>query len=504
MRRGLGWSLACAIGFLSLSQEILWMRLVTFVHQGIPQSFAFVLGVFLFGVASGATLGKRICERRPLSTEIAVGGYLVAGGVIDLLIPHIISSFAEDVSGIPLLMGGLIYITAALKAIAFPVAHHLGSDAIGSRVGRSVSVVYFLNIVGSTLGTLFAGYVLLEYVSVSSGFVLVGVLTLCMGGISLFRARQYPTWAVLVLGAFILGWMDWHDGRFITATGNHGFGKIKHIFENRHGVIHVVDGGVKGDIVYGGNVYDGRTNIDLRINSNRIDRVYLLPALHPEPKKILVIGLSSGAWVRVLSSIPSLEQMDVVEINPGYLSLISKYPSLSPILSDERIKIHIDDGRRWLRRNSETKFDLIVMNTTFHWRANITNLLSKEFMSIAHSHLRPGGIIAFNSTGSPDSLVTAANVFPFAYRWFNFVYAAEHDFSIISPDSMNRLAALQLDGKGVFDLGLESDRKMLKNLLQQPFVSQEEVEQEAGRLLEVITDANMLTEFKYGKQMLFE
>ena len=63
----LGWSLAFFIGFLSLSQEILWVRVVTFAHQGVPHSFALVLAVFLFGVASGATAGKRLCGRWPLS-----------------------------------------------------------------------------------------------------------------------------------------------------------------------------------------------------------------------------------------------------------------------------------------------------------------------------------------------------------------------------------------------------------------------------------------------------
>lgn len=504
MNRRLGWVLACAIGFLSLSQEILWVRLFTFIQQGVPQSFAFVLGVFLFGVASGATLGKRICERWPQSTNVAVGGCLLIGGMFDLLVPSIVSSFSGGIGETPFLMGGLIYLSAALKAIAFPIAHHLGSDVLGARVGRSVSVVYFLNIVGSTLGTLFAGYVLLEFVSVSSGFLLVGISTLCIAGIALLGARLNAIALVLIIGAFGFAWVDWQDSEFISKVGNHGFGKVKHVFENRHGVIQAAEGGMRGDVVLGGNVYDGRTNIDLRINSNRVDRVYLLSALHQNPKSVLVIGLSSGAWVRILSAIPSLERMDVVEINPGYLSLIEKYPKLSPILGDERINIHIDDGRRWLKRHPEAKYDLIVMNTTFHWRANITNLLSREFMGIARSHLRYGGILAFNSTGSADSLATAADVFPFAYRWFNFIYAAEHDFSVIAPEAIKRLSLLQLDGYKLFDLSLEGDRKMLESLIQQPFVGPQQVQQESGRLLEVITDANMLTEFKYGKSMLFK
>ena len=46
----------------------------------------------------------------------------------------------------------------------------------------------------------------------------------------------------------------------------------------------------------------------------------------------------------------------------------------------------MDDGRRWLHRHADP-FDVIVMNTTWHWRSNITNLLSREFMALARAHV---------------------------------------------------------------------------------------------------------------------
>lgn len=496
----LGWSLAFFIGFLSLSQEILWVRVVTFAHQGVPHSFALVLAVFLFGVASGATAGKRLCGRWPLSADTAVGWCLLAGGVLDLLVPWFVSRVAGS-EWLSVTMGVLIYVSAALKAIAFPVAHHLGSDAGGSYLGRSVARVYALNIVGSTLGALLTGYVLLDHVSVSSGFTLVGTATLVMGLLSLRRGCPGCVWIAPVIVVGVIATADPDDRTLVVAASRHAPGRIKTIIENRHGIIHVVDDGEeRGDVVYGGNVYDGRTNIDLRVNSNRVDRVYLLAALHPAPRKVLVIGLSTGAWARILSTLPSLSQMDVVEINPGYLSLISAYPHLSTLLNDRRVQVHIDDGRRWLRRHLADRFDLIVMNTTFHWRANITNLLSREFMEIARSRLAPGGIFAFNATGSADALATAAAVFPHAYRWSNFVYAAEHDFRAIAPQAVDRLAALCL-GAEAFDLRRSTDRSQLNDMLAKPFVSVHDVEIESGRALAVITDANMLTEFKYGRRL---
>lgn len=498
MMRRLGLCLAFGVGFLSLSLEILWVRLVTFVHQGVPQSFAFVLGIFLFGIAFGAVLGKRICMRWPEASQIPAGMLLLLAGGIDMLTPQIVASASMD-GQLTATMGILVFVSSALKASAFPVAHHVGSTASGLRLGRSISEVYFTNIVGSTLGTLVAGYLMLELVSTSGAFVLVGVLTMVMGVAALCSSRPKLFVPFLLVAAGGLSVTDLQDHSLIVAASSNPYGRVKAVVENRHGIVHTVEGGKKGDIVYGGNVYDGRTNIDLRTNSNRVDRLYLLAALHPAPKRVLVIGLSTGAWVRILSAFPALEHMDVVEINPGYLKVISEYEHLAPILEDRRIRMHIDDGRRWLRRHPAEKYDLIVMNTTFHWRASITNLLSKEFMNEVHDHLRPGGLLAFNTTGSVDALAAAASVFPYVFRWSNFAYASDHDFSLLPDDVVERYSTL-----GLLDLNVPEDKMALKKMLETPFSSMALIRAESGREPEIITDDNMISEFKYGRRMRFE
>jgi spermidine synthase len=147
--------------------------------------------------------------------------------------------------------------------------------------------------------------------------------------------------------------------------------------------------------------------------------------VRPSPKRVLFVGLSTGAWVRALQGFPGVERIDVVEINPAYIDLIRSYEQLLPVLQDPRIHIHIDDGRRWLRRNPLTRFDLVVQNTTFFWRANAGNLLSREYFSEVKRHLDPAGIVISNTTGSFDVLVSVQAVFGYAYRYSNFVYASD-------------------------------------------------------------------------------
>jgi spermidine synthase len=88
------------------------------------------------------------------------------------------------------------------------------------------------------------------------------------------------------------------------------------------------------------------------------------------------------------------------------LPLISKYSEVESLLRNPKVHIIIDDGRRWLVANPNRRFDFILMNTTFNWRANTTNLLSTEFMDLLRTHMKQGGIAYYNTTSSRDVLAT--------------------------------------------------------------------------------------------------
>ena len=177
-----------------------------------------------------------------------------------------------------------------------------------------------------------------------------------------------------------------------------------------------------------------------------------------------MIGLSTGAWAQVISNLPGVDSLTIVEINPGYLSLVDKYKATSSLLRNPRVHIVIDDGRRWLSRNPGRRFDVIVMNTTFHWRAHTTNLLSKEFVQLAHNHLRPGGIFHYNTTGSRDALKTGLSSFPYGMRLLNFVTVSDSPIHWDTPGFRSVLADFSIDGQKIFDLSRKDDSLKLDQL----------------------------------------
>jgi len=77
-------------------------------------------------------------------------------------------------------------------------------------------------------------------------------------------------------------------------------------------------------VVYGGGVYDGQLRVDLRDDRNGMIRAFAIGAIHPAPKEVLMIGLSSGSWAKVLANHPQIEKLTIVEINPGYVNLANR------------------------------------------------------------------------------------------------------------------------------------------------------------------------------------
>jgi spermidine synthase len=178
-----------------------------------------------------------------------------------------------------------------------------------------------------------------------------------------------------------------------------------------------------------------------------------------------MIGLSTGAWAQVIANLPGVERLTVIEINRGYLELIPQYPEVASVLHNPKVHIVIDDGRRWLAHHPGRTFDVIVSNTTFHWRANTTNLLSEEFLHAVRAHLKSGGIFHFNTTGSADAFKTAFTVFPYGLRFINFATVSDSPIAVNAERWKRTLDAHRIDGKLTLDSTRADDRRRREDVL---------------------------------------
>lgn len=498
--------LSFVCGFASLSLEILWVRLYGFAKSSTPAAFGFVLCLYLLGIALGAGLGARACRRAPgdLSLWRASVLALLLSALLSPVVPALFAAASAWGIRSPLLDAAAIATASAVLSFVFPIAHHLGTRTAAPTRGRHFARVYTANVIGAALGPLVTGYLLLDSLSVQSCFVAIGLL---QAGAAIFFLRvlrmpaaKWPVAAGLAGSCCLLlvaAAVDQHA--LLRFLGPQVSRPSELVLENRQGVIttYPIEGG--GATVFGGNVYDGTTNLNPERNSNGLERPLLFAALQPEPRRVLMVGLSIGTWLTIVREFPGVQSIDVVEINPGYVQAAQAYPEQAAALRDPRVHVAIDDARRWLRQRPHKRYDLVVMNTTWHWRANSTLLLSEQMLRQLKSHMAPGGLVGYNATGSPDAFLTASRVFQHAYRYRNFVYAADFDFRPRkdAPSTRQLYLDLRLGERPFFPPG----SKAIDRFLAGPFHEVEADEAAARRKLKVVTDENMITEFRYGKPL---
>jgi spermidine synthase len=505
---------AGASGFIALSYEILWYRIYSYVSWGAPRTFGLLLAAYLYGIAYGSYRAGLYCEDRgeggsrtpPL---VVLGRLLFLGTLLSFAVAPVLA-YTVVVAHFLFALAAVMVATMVLGAV-LPLVSHL-AILPDDRAGSQLSYLYLANIIGSASGSLLTGFVLMDLMSTRAIALALALAGLLLAGFVLFASGLRPMKLVaqgvelaVAAAALVLLSHPLFDQLYERLLYKEHFKPDVHfaeMVENRSGVISVTTDGR----VWGGGAYDGSINTSVIRNQNWIVRAYMVPAMHPEPKQMLMIGLASGSWAEVLANAPGLEKFTIVEINPGYLGIIAKHPEVSPILRNPKVEIIIDDGRRWLLGHPNAKFDTIVMNTSWHWRAHASDLLSKEFLELARAHMNPGGLLFYNSTGSHDVYKTALAVYPHVLRVINFAAVSDSPIVVDRKVWSDILESYTLDGEKVFDLTRKDDKSSFDTLVDLADSAHRPPEnyglEERDSLVktmadgEVITDDNMACEWK--------
>jgi predicted membrane-bound spermidine synthase len=515
-------ALACAAfaGFMALSYEIIWYRILAFASGGIARLFAFLLGSYLIGIALGSRWVERYSQKHNQDRSGSVrllGWMLFASSIVSFVVgplfAYVLRSCTALFIGSAILPSYLIFLPmvclgALLFGATFPLVSQVSIPG-DDKAGASLSYLYAANILGSTLGSFAVGFIFMNYFSlwqISSILLVLGIVfstsVLVAGGTPRRELRQAFALGVFVIIGFVAVSRPVFDTIYDRLLFKGGYPSLHfvRVAETRSGAV----GETSNGTVYGGGVYDGSYNVSLAHDGNMILRAYAIGALHASPRHVLMIGLGSGSWAQAVAAIPGVEDITVVEINPAYLQLIPEHPEVASVLNNPKVKIVIDDGRRWLMRNRDSKFDVIVMNTTFYWRDHSSNLLSTDFLKIIRRHLNRGGFSLYNPTGSKQVVATGMSVFPFVMRIENSIVVSDSPLNFDRERWKASLLACVLDGKPLIDQTDPEQLKTLDRVLNIPDdptgkqgVSIEQNDEWRRRVhdLQVITDDNMGAEW---------
>jgi len=180
--------------------------------------------------------------------------------------------------------------------------------------------------------------------------------------------------------------------------------------------------------------------------------------VHPQPRRVLVIGGGDGGTVRETLRHPSVEHCRLVEIDPVVVEACRKHiPQTASALDDERAEVTIADGVKFVAETDE-RYDVVIVDSTDPI-GPATPLFDREFYSNVHRVLSTPGLVIsqcespFYEVPWQQTILTILhNLFDrtHLYNYVNltypgglwsFSYASKGDLCPIADLDTNRIAA---------------------------------------------------------------
>jgi spermidine synthase len=479
------WAAIYAVsGFLALSLEIVWFRLLGVMLKSTAATFGTLLSIYLTGIGVGAAIGTGLLRRTRapshafLVMQAAIAIY--AGLGIALLLAAVADwrSFAwlssyfgsyepidarAAVNQIGLALAGraslptqfLMLYVALPVALILPPTLLMGASfpllmkAVQTdlaRLGRRVGGLLTANIAGSALGSILTGWVSLAWLG-SSGtlrlLVAIGALFPLLGLMLSSAAAQWRrAWLhATIVAASVVLFSAMPGGAALWAKFHGSTPAFVHVGEDGSGtsVLRTVPGREPSVVVFANGV--GQSWIPY----GGIHTVLgALPAfIHPHPRTAAVIGLGSGDTVFGLAGRPELERITCVEIIRPQLDTLTRllerwrYPGLVAVLTDPRIDHVYGDGRTYVK-HAPHPYDIIEADALRPTSAYSGLLYSDAYFALIRDHLTPNGLAV---TWSPTPRVhdTFVSVFPHVLSYGDIVLGSNQPIAFDAAAIRRRL-----------------------------------------------------------------
>jgi spermidine synthase len=422
---------AALAGGAFMLMELVWYRMLGPLLGGSSYTFGLILAVALAGIGLGGALYARMRFQATLRALAVTYGLEALFIVIPyalgdkiaiataILRPFNRLGFAPSVVVWGLVAAFVVMPAAIVSGAQFPLIIGLYGKGAKS-VGRDVGQAYLANTIGTIAGSLGGGFGLVPLLGALGSWKLV-VGSLVAGAVVALavdiRERRSPAGSriagaiapSLTLAASIA--LLFAEGP--TAVWRHsgiGAGRADRrlepvradviadfLGESRRGLEWEADGvesgvGLGNTMGYtfivngksdGHSIGDGPTQV----------MSGLLPALlHPTARKSMVIGLGTGSSAGWLGKLPSMERVDVVELEPAILRVARECtPVNMGVLDNPKVHIQLADAREVLRTKKE-RYDLIFSEPSNPYRAGISSMFTLDFYRAIDERLAPGGI----------------------------------------------------------------------------------------------------------------
>lgn len=136
------------------------------------------------------------------------------------------------------------------------------------------------------------------------------------------------------------------------------------------------------------------TSIDGYIYNEMISHLPL--CIHPDPKRILIIGGGDCGAAKEVCKYPGVESIDMVEIDKMVVEVCQHYlPEVSGRLADPRVRFIYDDGVNFTQ-NREDEYDVVIVDSSDPI-GPAKSLFEKSFYQSIFKALKKDGLMVCQS-----------------------------------------------------------------------------------------------------------
>ena len=450
---------SATVGFAFFLMELVWYRLLAPLLGGSVFTFGLVLALALSGIGLGGLIYALTSRDRAataggfalisLIEALAVAGTFAIGDRLAVLAmvlaPLRVGGFAATVIGWTMVGGIVVLPVAVASGYQFPMLIALlGRGREG--LGRQIGLAYAANTVGAIAGSLAGGFGVLPWLSAPGAWRLVAIALVLLGVVASAIAAARDRWTVVVPHAILASavlacttatgptaaWRHSGIGAGRAIEGALASANALRSWQNSTRLALNWDGdGVESSIALmtdqaGYSFFvNGKSDGSARTDAGTQVMLGLLGALRtPAATRALVVGLGTGSSAGWLATVPSIQRVDVVELEPLVLDVARACaPVNRDAMRNPKLHVIIGDARETLLTTRE-RYDVIASEPSNPFRAGIASLFTIEFYRAAHARLTDDGVIAqwvqgyeIDAPTLRSIYATLATVFPYVEAW---------------------------------------------------------------------------------------
>jgi spermidine synthase len=394
--------LLMGISFTTLQALMARELLVSF--SGNELSIGFVLGAWLVLEALGSGLAGHFADRFPSRPA----GYAWLQVLLALLLPPslLVAMHVRRIAGtvpgeaiapLPVFLASLLVLAplGLVDGAMFTTACRVWVRSEEERRTIPAGRVYVLEAAGGIIGGIALTYALLPWMNSTQILLLIAALNLA-SALSLFLVPpRRPVWMILLSGllgaAAVVGVIS------PLGTGLHQWAvsgrwapyNLVYEANSSYGNVAVIE--EYGQLTVFANGTPLLTAPDPDVSA--VEHLSLLPSLFLDepPAQVLIIGGGAGGvlheWLELARS-----YVQYVELDPLLLQALQEVPTPLTMeeLSDPNLRLHLQDGRRYVRERVETcasgspctPFDVVLINFPYPSTLELNRLYTQEFFEI--------------------------------------------------------------------------------------------------------------------------